>query len=502
MAPDSRPPALPGWLPIVGCIVFALPLAAHAYAGTGSRYLGDDYCAGWVFRDYGLIGGQIWYYKTWNAVPTALLLMALTAPGGAQLAPALPALALASWLVAGTWCVRQISSWSRAPWSWPICVWIAEVVMYATLQDAPNVAQTVYQRVSMLSYVCPLIVLTAYAGWLMRAARRLETRWTDLATSTLLAMVLAAFGPVTAAVMTVATVLALVAALFERGDPRRAALARLMAAGCAGAVIALAIVALGPGNATRQAAFPHPPSLMTVGVWSVLYAGFMFCRPFVALIFPAIEAAVPYVMGETPQWLPNALAMKTSPVPLAIAMLIPATVSTAFRWPEGPPKRACWWIPIAGFVLVCACMAPSAYGTSSPPPPRALLIPQYLITSLAACWACAMVRTFAPRLLSALETRRVVAPAIVCCLLIVGPIANLPMIAATGSTIRMWARDWDETDRQIRLAQAGGTRDAMVSALDIVAGVGSISPDAQNWVNICAARYYGLRSITGIPASK
>ena len=506
MPRGDRPPAWLGWLSIVGCIGFALPLLAHAYAGTASRYVGDDYCAGYIFHDYGLIGGQIWHYKSWNAVPTTLLLMAVTAPGGARLARLLPGTALGLWLIAGTWSLHEISSWSRQAWSWPVCLWLAEVLVYATLQDAPNVAQSVYLRVPMLAYMCPLIVLTAYIGWLMRAARRGVRGLGGLAVSAVLALVFGAFGPVCAALLTVATFLGTIAARLTLAEPRRSALARLLAAGCAGSVIALAIVALGPGNATRQVHFPQSPGLLTVGIWSFLYTAFMFCRPVVALLRPAIEAAAPYLLGGTPGWLPTALVMRTSPIPVATAMLIPAILAVVPQLPKPPGlalKRACWWIPAAAFVLVGACMAPGAYGTSAPPPPRALLIPQYVITCLAACWACAIALTFAPRLRPGLDASRLIAPVIVGCLILAGPIAASPNIVRTGSMMREWARDWDETDRQLRLARADGVRDASVPALDSIAGVGSISSDVQDWVNICAAHYYGLRSITGSsPTSK
>ena len=33
-----------------GCALLAIPLLAHAYAGTASRYVGDDYCAEFIFR--------------------------------------------------------------------------------------------------------------------------------------------------------------------------------------------------------------------------------------------------------------------------------------------------------------------------------------------------------------------------------------------------------------------------------------------------------------------
>jgi len=51
-------------------------------------------------------------------------------------------------------------------WTPLVCVCLAEALIFATLQDAPNVAQSLYLRVPMLAYTCPLIVLTIYGGWL------------------------------------------------------------------------------------------------------------------------------------------------------------------------------------------------------------------------------------------------------------------------------------------------------------------------------------------------
>jgi hypothetical protein len=502
MSPADREPAWLRRLAVIGCLAFALPLAAHAYAGTASRYVGDDYCAGYIFHDYGLIGGQIWHYKSWSAVPTTLLLMALTEPGGARLAPLLPGAALALWLLAGTWTVHEISSgrWSRSPWSWAVCVFLAEVLIFATLQDAPNVAQSVYLRVPMLAYMCPLIVLTAHIGWLVRAVNRGSRHVWAMAVSASFAVVFGAFGPVCAALLTVATCLGAFVAWLECPEPRRSMLVRLLVWGSVGSIVALAIVALAPGNATRQLQFPQPPGLFKVGIWSVLYAGFMFVRPVVAFLQPAIVWAVPHAIGETPRWLPTALEMGTSPIPLAIAMMIPAIVAVVLHRREPATDalaRARWWIPAAAFVLVCACMAPGAYGTSAPPPPRALLIPQYVITSLAACWACAMALAFAASRGIGTPSSRLMASVVVGCAILVGPVAATPGIVRTGSLMRQWARQWDDADRQLRLAQARGVRDVTVPALDRVAGVGSITSDAHDWVNICASHYYGLRSITG-----
>ena len=500
MAVTDRANALLTTAALAGCAMFAAPLLAHAYAGTAGRYLGDDYCAGYIFRDYGLVGGQIWYYKAWSAVPTTLLLMALTEPGGAHLAPMLPAAALILWLISGSWAVRKISRAAGLSWSWPVCVCLAEALMFATLQDAPNVAQSLYLRVPMLAYACPLIVITLYAGWLVRAIDRKSASTGALLVSAAFACVFGAFGPVCAAFLVVALASAWMLSRALRAEPEHHSVDRLLAAGCVGALVALALVAFAPGNAGRQAHFPQPPSLIKAGIWSVLYSVFMFFRPAVPFVKGLIVAAAPRVMGGTPRWLPMALEMGTSPVPMLIAVALPAGLAVLSDEPPASRSlmtRALWGIPVLAFVFVCACMAPGAYGTSAPPPPRALIIPQYVMTCLAACWGFFLgAAVLAPRRewFASHAAGLWIAAACLCAL---GPVAATPRILTTGAAMREWARAWDDTDIKLRAAQAGGVRDAVVPALDKVAGVGSISPDPQDWVNVCAANYYGLRSITG-----
>jgi hypothetical protein len=501
MASSDRAGGWSGAWALVGCAIFGAPLLAHAYAGTAGRYLGDDYCAGYIFRDYGLVGGQIWHYKSWSAVPTTLMLMAATEPGGARLAPVLPAAALVLWLLAGSWTIRTISRVAGVSWSWPVCVCLAEALMFATLQDAPNVAQSLYLRVPMLAYTCPLIVMTVYIGWLVRAVdRNSASPWASLS-SAAFACAFGAFGPVCAAFLVAALVVTWGLSRVLRPDSHRRAVDRLLATGFTGALIALALVVFAPGNAVRQALFPQPPSLIKVGIWSVLYSAFMFFRPIVPFVKDLIIAVAPRVIGGTPRWLPTAIEMGTSPIPMAIAIALPAGLALFSEPAGGGPlmKRGLWGIPVLAFVLVCACVAPGAYGTSAPPPPRALIIPQYVMTCLAACWGFLLgAVVLAPRR-GWLTSRPAVLWIVAACLCIFGPLAATPPIVATGTAMRQWARAWDDTDRKLREAQAGGVSDAVVPALEKLAGVGSISPDPQDWVNICAAKYYGLRSITGRP---
>lgn len=498
MASDELPPSARA-LVIAGCVLFAVPLVAHAYAGMASRYVGDDYCAGYIFRDYGVLGGQWWFYRFWGAVPTTVLLMALTDLGGARVAAVLPPVAIALWVAAAAWAVRCLARLAGQAWGWWPSLLIGEVIVYATIQDAPNAIQSLYLRVPMLAYTGPLIAATFYAGMLATLCRRRVASATGALASAVVAFVAGAFGPVYVAMQTVAlaagALVVSVAPVKDGGRPMR----RLLLAGVAGSIAALAFVALAPGNAARQQHFSHPPGWPTVISWSLLYAVFMLARPLLPILRPAIIAIAPAMLGGEPSWLAKALEMSVSPATLLIAIGVPAAVvwtMIGHRTTRVAPAMTKWvliGLPVLAFGLVVASMAPGAYGTSAPPPPRALIIPQFVIVCAAVTWGCALAET----LRSGPSVPLRLAAAAVALLAIWQPVASARLTLRQAGELRVWAARWDETDRQLRLARAGGEKTAIVSAIGSIGGVGSIGPDADDWVNTCAAQYYGLERITG-----
>jgi hypothetical protein len=59
-----------------------------------------------------------------------------------------------------------------------------------------------------------------------------------------------------------------------------------------------------------------------------------------------------------------------------------------------------------------------------------------------------------------------------------------------------WAETWDQRERQIRLQIDKGISQVDVTAHDSIHLILELGPDPDLWVNKCAARYYGIDSIT------
>jgi hypothetical protein len=240
--------------------------------------------------------------------------------------------------------------------------------------------------------------------------------------------------------------------------------------------------------------------------WSVLSSVFMFARPLLPLLQGTIVAMVARVFPSSPAWLSRALEMASSPLTPLLLAGVPAWI--AFDRPE--PSRAAdirraravlIAAPILAFALVAACMAPSAYGLSAPPPPRALIIPEFVLVCFTMAWGYALGVCGRGATLS---NRRFITPLAVAlaCASVWAPIASAWTTIHDGALLRAWAVQWDDTDYQLRSAHERGQRNAIVPAVDPIGGVGSIGPDPKDWVNWCAARYYGFDTITGVSAPR
>jgi hypothetical protein len=139
-------------------------------------------------------------------------------------------------------------------------------------------------------------------------------------------------------------------------------------------------------------------------------------------------------------------------------------------------------------------MSPGAYGTSAPPPPRALIIPQFVVLCLAAAWSAAAA-VVARAKGSTLPLRPTLAVLGVLILLTSGR-ATMQAWRA-GDEMHAWAARWDVTDRAVRSAAARGLAHAIVPAVGPIGGVGAITESPGDWVNACAAQYYGVETISG-----
>jgi hypothetical protein len=464
--------------------LLGLSLAAHAYVGFYTRYMADDYCTAGTVMTAGLLSTQRHFYVAWSGRFSFTLTVSLFEMLGTGVVPYLPLAALACWLAATTWAVYEFFSPSLGRRPLLISFLLAELIVCATVNDnRGGVYEALYWQTGMLTYLAPLILLTALAGFYGRALRRPGRPAFGAATlpaAAAAAFYAGGFSETTALMQTGAFVLAVAAAIFLADATRRRRLLPPLCAGLAGSVGALALILLAPGNRVRGATLPSHSDWLAVAAraeWNAL-----------------VHALTEHYPGETfaPRW---AVLLLTA----SLAFFLALRAGRA----EGKLRRPrLLWLSASGLFLSFCTFLPASYALSAAPPPRALIVAQLvLVYTLASFgWVAgeAAGAYFVGRQATSWRPFGLTFAALAL-------LALFSFAAPTRRTLsqapraRALARLWDRYDAEIRARVAGGERDLTVPVAYNIGGTDIMRNDPRWYVNHCLAVYYGAGSVAAVP---
>lgn len=198
----------------------------------------------------------------------------------------------------------------------------------------------------------------------------------------------------------------------------------------------------------------------------------------------------------------------------AVALLMPALL-VIYTIPRlGEPfvrelvsGRKTRWLTVLIFPLICfalimSCFVPAMYAMSKQPPPRALLIPEFVLISLLVAWSYYTVHLLRYSLMG--SRRRFPLLAGVSVVLAAGlalvPIQAARRTFAKSARVRALALMWDKQDQEMRAARERGETDLTVPVAYNIGGTDLMTANPQWYVNQCVARYYGVNTITARPS--
>lgn len=466
--PDALDRRAARWLPAL----YAAPALIYLALAFFVRFLADDYCLGSRVSGMGsvLLVLQDDYLHWMGRFSYSLMSYTLAAPG-------LPWIVLAAvsvqllWLAGLSWACAEAAGWIGIRRKWQAGIGLGIALIATTISGTPVLEQSLYWPSSLWIYAAAAATLPFLAALLLRGAR-LRWQGARLAAGALAAMLLcvyaAGFTEPHAAVQLGGLALALLALSVLR--VRNHAARVLLAASLLATIVATVVMVAAPGNAIRASHFQQQP-LTTAAVNAVIHAA-------------AFAAAS--MLNFSPM---SALAAVIVPaLLLSVADGQPPTLS---RRAALPGMAACLLI---GLVLISGFMLPGFYATSQPPPARSYIIPQFI-------WMGALVGA---GLFTGLWLRRSLRrrPTLRLAGVFVGALAAVALClhaASFAGPLSQHAAAWDSRDATIRAAVAGGATEMVVPplALDLAANVGleTIGPDAEGWINQCAAAWYGLRTL-------
>jgi hypothetical protein len=465
--------------------LLALGLAAHAYVGLFTRYMADDYCTAGTVRTAGLLTTQTHFYTAWSGRFSFTLTVSLVELLGAGVVPYLPLAALVCWLAAMTWAVYELlyKSLGRRPLLFSFL--LAELIVYATVADnTGGVFEALYWQTGMLTYTAPLILLTALAGFYAHALRRADIRApgkSSILVVFAVAFYAGGFSETSALMQIGALAAAAVATMFLLDATRRRRLLPSLFAGLSGSVVALALVALAPGNSVREATLPIHSDLLTTVARALSNAlGHAFSEHNYGVTF-------------APRWSALLLAAILS---FYIALRAGTSEESPKRW------RPLLWLSASGLFIYFCCFFPASYAMSVAPPPRALVVAQLVLVCILVSlgWVAgkATAAYFARGRLTLGRPLNftLAALAVLFSLTLAG---TARQTFAQASRARALARLWDINDAEIRARIAGGEKNLTVPVAYNIGGTDVMTYDPKWYVNHCFAVYYGADSVTAVP---
>ncbi|HUH98545.1 MAG TPA: DUF6056 family protein [Anaerolineales bacterium] len=458
----------------LGAASMTVALGVFAYLGTFTRYLADDYCETVLART-GLIQSLIQRYETISDRYSNLLFVGLSEfllPHNVEI---LPVIMILLWTVALTWLVYEARRALALPGFFGVDFFLGASLAFFSILQAPNRFQTIYWRSAMATHFAPLVFLTALAAFLFMWIRRNEGRapavWIGL-----LCLIIAFFGGGFSeppdALLIVTSLFALAATwLWERGSRRRPAL-MLLSWTCAGGLLALVVLMASPGNSFRIRT--ARPDLLILG-----YKTFLATLEFVLDSFSILP-------------LPSIVS-------IAIPLLLWYSLFAAAPALSSARRRVLFYvaaaIPILGYGLIAASFAPSVYGQAFPAE-RARFIGRLLMTAaLMSEGAClgSLLAQWRVRWLPISSTLAMIFFA----LSAVYPLrAAWTVLQDKEPYYRTWSSVWDRRQEQIMTDKSKGVEDVVSFQIYSIEGIGELGADPKSWINVCAAHFYGVHSIS------
>lgn len=465
----------------LGSLSACVPLAVYAYLGTFSRYLADDYCASsYLYASRNLLDATLLAYSLWANSYSRLMFSQLIELGGTNGIRAMAGTELVIWALLLAWMFYELGKLMQARLPKAAYLWLAGAAIALSLYQTSALYQILYWRTGVIPYSLPLLWFIGIAAFFLRYVGKPYEKSRAVWFGILFAILIFFAGGLseTTSGMLVGIMFIAVALAWrtKRLHQRRDVVTSLIV-GLIVAIIAISITAASPGTSNRlhrimrSDPIYNPIELAGDVILYTSQALFETIRsyPSLAIVALVLSFCVIFLALSTS----GQNAARLSPAHLRWALLI---------------------IPIAIFVIIGFSYAPSAFVRTFPAA-RARFASLFVLT-LGLIFEGGIVGVLAAQARSFTSvkwTKVVVAFALIA--LLVHPLRITPKIYALRYEYQKFSQQWDARDTLIRQAVADGKTDLVVVQLDSIGGVGEYKGNPKDWINLCAARFYGLNSI-------
>lgn len=343
------------WLAIL--IPITIVLAFHAYLGSYTRFIADDYCSAYLGQRLGLLRYIWFWYLNWGGRFSAIaadMLLAWSQPQGIGF---VTAAALVAWIACLTITIYHLTiHYEQKLQGLLISLTLGLIFVFIVVLLMPNPHQSIYWYSAFRTHTLPLIVFALYiaAYTCFRSSKfRASIRLIWFTCSFALAFFNAGFSEAFTVMQIISLIVLAGLEEMTKSDTRSANI-KFLLTGLAGAMLVLLIMLTAPGNTNRQEAFHQPSGLLEIISISI--------------------------RGYLSMWKTFFLSPEKT-IGLLGASLAFFTAGTQFKTPNKPSVAQIMGIILLGSLLPLASFMPAAYGIGDALPERAHPIPIFFITT-------------------------------------------------------------------------------------------------------------------------
>lgn len=456
-------PRLFAFLLVLLMTALTVVFVVHAYLGSYTRFIADDYCSAYLGQRFGLLRYLWFWYLNWGGRFSAIaadMVLAWSRPQGIGW---VPGVALAIWTVLLTAAVFHLLPGEVRRSRALIALTSAEILVFVTLLLMPNVPQSLYWYSAFRTHLLPVIVFSGYLAVYAVFRTRAWPAQTGLAWlggSFLLAWFAAGFSEAWTAVQFSLLTLAAFLEWTWGGSERARSRVGFLLTGLAGTALALLILLAAPGNLNRQESFYRPSG------W-----GEMFQISFHGYI----------------SLLQSALAAPARIVGLIGALLFFFSLGALHPAPQPVARRRLLLVLALTVLLPAVSFLPAAYGIGDVLPERAHDIPIFVLLSgafviafLAGAWVA--------------QPRPALGMAALAGILLFSSTAMLlPALLESRHVFIAYAERMDRVEQEILQARQSGRQVIHIPKLGNWAGTFDPTDNPRFFSTACISLYYDIQ---------
>jgi len=476
------------WLQAHGYLAFfglpVITLSAHAYIGWFSRFVADDFSSATLAVNKGLLGATWDWYVNWSGRFTASFFDSLFGYLGPSSLRWETGGTLVLLLVGSSILTWQLLRVRPIPFRLGASIFLPASILVAAFRITPDLPQSLYWGQGMRSLIFPLVPAAFLASILVRLRDHSNAHnlagW--LSVVALLSFLAGGFGETYVALQTTILLLFILVIWFEKPSSPQWKSLSAPVIGLVFSLAAMAVTVAAPGNNIRQSYFPPSPGILSLAQIAANSTGLFLQRVIVSADL-VLSLLVLFLSSIACGWLCanhgffNNQSDGSGNHPFF----------TTF-------SRSLLSFSLIFSLLLYASFVPAAYGMSSPPPDRTVILPTIIL--------CVYVSIagflVGNELLSYRFWDKLPAPfvqSILWVLLFLYAAFTFQVttrVLAVSNDYQRFAAVFDRADRLIREAKAAGKTSVQVPEVHNHFGLSDYGAGTTYWLDQAVDGYYGI----------